>query len=215
MTMDNKNGNNNSIEIDKIDKQTSIFVTPSEVMEYLYCPRFIYFMDVLKISQHEHKRFLVNKGRDIHKLKLVRNKDYIRKKIGAIDKKADVYLSSQKLKMVGVVDEVLFLKDDKAAPLDYKYAFYDNRIYKTHKIQQTLYSLLIEEIFDKKVGKGFLVYVRSKNYLVDFDITEKMKREAINIVNEIFDILNRCYFPRATKTKNKCLDCTYRNLCEK
>ena len=85
MTMNNTNNDLFSSEAKTKNKQSSIFVTPSEVIEYLYCPRFIYFMDVLKIPQHEHKRFLVNKGREIHKLKLVRNKDYIRKKIGAID----------------------------------------------------------------------------------------------------------------------------------
>ncbi|MDP8204433.1 MAG: CRISPR-associated protein Cas4 [Candidatus Tenebribacter mawsonii] len=193
--------------------QTNIFVTPSEVIEYLFCPRFIYFMNVLKIEQHEHKRKLVNKGRDIHALKMVHNKDYLRKKIGAIDKKIDVYLTSKKLKLVGRIDEVLFLENNEAAPLDYKFAFWEDKIYKTLRMQQTLYALLIEENFDKKVEKAFLVYVRSKNHLEEIRISENMKKEAIVIVNEIFDILNQNYFPKATKNKNKCLDCTYRNLC--
>ena len=200
----------------KISSSASFtFVTPSEVIEYLYCPRFIYYMNVLKIEQHEHKRLLVNKGRDIHKLKLIQNKDYLRKKIGAIDKKIDVYLTSKKLKLVGRMDEILFLKNDEAVPLDYKFAFWDNKIYKTLKMQQTLYALLIEENFDKKVEKAFLVYVRSKNHLEEIKITDKMKKEAIMIVNEIFDILNLNYFPKETKTRNKCLDCTYKNLCGK
>ena len=104
------------------------FITPSEVMEYLFCPRFVYYMNTMKIEQHEHRRTLVNKGRDIHKLKMVQNKDYLRKKAGAIDKLTDVYLSSEKLKLVGKVDEVLFLVDGSAAPLDYKYAFWENKI---------------------------------------------------------------------------------------
>ncbi len=192
---------------------TNIFVTPSEVIEYLFCPRFIYYMNVLKIEQHEHKRTLVNKGREIHALKMVQNKEYLRKKVGALDKKLDVYLTSQKMKLVGRIDEVLFMENNEAAPLDYKFAFWENRIYKTHKIQQTLYSLLIEENYDKKVNKAFLVYVRSKNHLEEIPITENMKKEALEIVNEIFDILNINYFPKRTKNKNKCLDCTYRNLC--
>ncbi len=189
------------------------FVTPSEVIEYLYCPRFSYYMNVLKIEQHEHKRILVNKGREIHTLKLVRNKDYIRKRIGAINKKTDVYLSSEKLRLVGRIDEVLFLSDNTAAPLDYKYAFWDNKIYKTHKIQQTLYALLIEEAYNIKVNKAFLVYIRSKNHIQRIDITPQLKNTAKQIVDEIFDILNINYFPNATKDKSKCLDCTYKNLC--
>ncbi|HON97333.1 MAG TPA: hypothetical protein PK222_03655, partial [Bacteroidales bacterium] len=76
------------------------YITPSEVIEYLFCPRFVYYMNVMKVDQHEHRRALVNKGRDIHKLKLVQNKDYLRKKAGAIDKLNDVYLSSENLKLV-------------------------------------------------------------------------------------------------------------------
>ncbi|MCK4664833.1 MAG: CRISPR-associated protein Cas4 [Bacteroidales bacterium] len=192
---------------------TNIFVTPSEVIEYLYCPRFIYYMNILKVEQHEHRRTLVNKGREIHQLKMVRNKEYLRRKIGAIDKKLDVYMTSEKLRLVGRVDEVLFLKNHEAAPLDYKFAFWENRIYKTLKIQQTLYALLIEENFHKKVDKAFLVYVRSKNHLEEINITDNMKKQAIEIINIIFDILNLNYFPKKTKDKNKCLDCTYRNLC--
>jgi len=194
--------------------QQPIFVTPSEVIEYLFCPRFVYYMNVLKIEQHEHKRKLVNKGRDIHVLKLVRNKEYLRKKIGAEDKMLDVYLSSKKYKLVGRVDEVLFLQDGTAAALDYKYAFWENKVYKTHKIQQTLYSILIEENFDKITEKAFLVYVRSRNHIEEIPITKNMKKKALEIVDDIFNILNLNYFPKPSKSKNRCLDCTYRNLCE-
>lgn len=190
-----------------------IFITPSEVIEYLFCPRFIYFMNVLDIEQNEHKRALVNKGRDIHHLKMVQNKEYLRKKIGANEKEIDVYLTSQKINLVGKIDEVLFLENNFAAPLDYKYAFWENRIYKTLKMQQTLYALLIEENFGRKVENAFLIYVRSNNHLEEIKITKSMKSEALDIVNEILDILHINYFPRKTKNKNKCLDCTYRNLC--
>ncbi len=80
-------------------------------------------------------------------------------------------------------------------------------------MQQTLYAILIEDNFDKKVNKAFLVYVRSKNHLEEIRVTENMKQEAIVIVNEIFDILNVNFFPNKTRDKNKCPDCTYRNIC--
>lgn len=192
---------------------TKIFVTPSEVIEYLYCPRFVYYMNVLKIDQNEHKRVLVNKGRDIHVLKMVHNKEYLRQKIGVKEKKIDVYLSSEKLKLVGKMDEVLFLNNGNAAPLDYKFALWENKIYKTLKMQQTLYALLIEENYKITVNNAYLIYIRSKNHLEEIPIRDSMKKEAISIVNEIFDIINLNYYPVKTKTKSKCLDCTYRNLC--
>ena len=191
----------------------SQFITPSHVLHYLFCPRFAYFLYVLNIDQYEKKRYLVNKGRDIHKLKLVQNKEYLRSKIGVEDKLLDVYLSSEKLRLVGRVDEALFLNDGSAAPLDYKFAFWENKIYKTLRIQQTLYALLIEEKFNLPVNKAFLVYVRSKNHLEELPITPAMKDNALEIVNDIFSIVNNGSFPAAASSKRKCEDCTYRNIC--
>ncbi len=189
------------------------FITPSEVIEYMFCPRFVYFMSVLKIEQHEHRRNLVNKGRQIHDLKLVQNKEYLRSKIGVKDKLIDVYLSSETLHLVGKIDEVLFLNDGSAAPLDYKYATWENRIYKTHIMQQSLYALLIEENFGVCVEKAYLVYIRSKNHIEEIAISPLHKDRAKKTLDEISEIINLSLYPKATKTKNRCGDCTYRNLC--
>lgn len=189
------------------------FVTPSEVVEYCYCPRFVYFMNVLKLDQHEHRRFLVNKGRDIHEHKLVTNKDYIRKRIGCIKKELDVYLTSEKLRLVGKVDEVLFFSDLTASPLDYKYAFWDEKLYTTYQIQQTLYALLIEEVYQMEVNQAFLVFVRSKNHLYQFEVNNGLKEKALLIVNEVLSIINDGYYPNVKPNHNKCEDCTYRNIC--
>lgn len=189
------------------------YITPSDVIEYLYCPCFTFYLNVLEIQQHEDKRLLVNKGRDMHHLKMVRNKEYLRKKVGAIDKEIDVYLVSKKLHLVGRVDEVLFLDDSTGAPLDYKYAFWNQKTYKTHSIQQVLYALLIEEIYDIKVRKAFVIFIRSKNKLVELEINNKKKNKAIIICREIFDIIEKNIFPKHTNYKRRCIDCTYKNLC--
>lgn len=189
------------------------FITPSEVMEYLFCPRFVYYMNVLKIKQHEHRRNLVNKGRDLHQLKLVQNKEYLRKSVGAVDKLVDVYLSSESLRLVGRMDEVLFLNDGSAAPLDYKYAYWENKVYKTLKFQQVLYSMLIMENFSVPVKKAFIVYTRTKNHLVEIPINQDLISKAKQILDEVFKIINLAQYPKATTTKRKCEDCTYRNIC--
>lgn len=170
-------------------------------------------MHILKIDQHEHDRALVNKGRDIHLQKMVVNKDYLRKSIGAVDKMIDVYLSSEKLRLVGRIDEVVFLDDHTAAPLDYKYAFWENKVYKTLFTQQVLYSLLIEENFSVNVDRAYIVYVRSKNHLESFPISPAHKSRAKEYLDEILEIINLAVFPKVSSTNSKCCDCTYRNIC--
>lgn len=151
------------------------------------------------------------KGRELHDIKLERNKDYLRKKIGAREKWIDQYLTNDHMR--GKVDEVLLLEDDTMAPLDYKYAEYKDKIYETYKQQLVCYAILIEQNFGKKVNRGFLVYVRSKNKLVEVEITESQKQEVRESIDAIQDILEKNHFPRATKYKKRCLNCTYRNIC--
>lgn len=190
-----------------------ISLTPSHIIEYLYCPRYTYFEYVLRIPQYEEKYYKVNKGREVHNEKLERNKDYLRKKIGAVKKWQDQYLTRESLR--GQVDEVLELKDSSLAPLDYKFAIWNEKVYDTYKQQLYCYAWLIEHNFNKEVNKGFLVYTRSKNYLVEIEIKKEFKEIVSQSILEMQEIINGNHFPKATKHKRRCLNCTYRNVCIK
>ena len=188
-------------------------ITVSDVLEYLFCPRFIYFMYCLLIPQHEEKRFKVNKGRQVHERKEKLDKSYLRKKLGVVRKEVSVYLSSEKYPVRGIVDEVLFLEDGTAAPLDYKFAEYKNKVFKTYRYQLALYALLIQEIYDITVKKGFICYVRSNNYVKEVSLSERDFENAIKVVDEILEIIQNCNHPKKPKGLSKCIDCCYRNIC--
>jgi CRISPR-associated exonuclease Cas4 len=188
-------------------------VTPSHIIEYLYCPRFTYYEYVLCIPQYEERHYKVEKGREVHDSKLEQNKDYLRKRIGVVEKYTDQYLTNELLR--GTIDEVLLLNDGSMAPLDYKFAKFEDRIYETYQTQLECYAELIEENFHKDVNKGFLVYTRSSNKLVEVEITKSSKVDIRRICQEVNDIILQNYFPKATKYKQRCIGCTYRNICVK
>jgi CRISPR-associated exonuclease Cas4 len=189
-------------------------ITVSDVVEYMYCPRFIYFERVLCIPQHEEKREKVLIGRHIHELKEKINKNYIRKSINAKAKFLNVYLSSKKYRIVGIVDEVLELDDGSYAPLDYKFAEYKSRLFKTHKYQSILYGLLIKENFGVDVNRGYVVYVRSGNLVKEIKFKQKDFDEAVEFIDLIFRIIENEEFPLNIRVnKRKCIDCCYRNIC--
>ena len=188
-------------------------VTPSHIIEYLYCPRFTYFEYVLCIPQYEERHYKVERGRQVHDQKLERNKDYLRKRIGAVEKYPDQYLTNDLLR--GKIDEVLLLNNGTMAPLDYKFAKFEDKIYSTYRTQLECYAVLIEGNFQKKVEKGFLVYTRSANKLVEVDIDEKAKSGIRRVCKEVNDVIANNLFPKATKYKQRCIGCTYRNICIK
>ena len=120
-----------------MNSESSPMLTPTEVLEYVWCPRFIWFINVQHIPQHEDKRYKVLKGREIHARRETDNKAYLRRKLGVVDKQIAVYLASPQLRLRGIVDEVLWLKDGTIAPLDYKYTKVNEseKVFKTHQIQ--------------------------------------------------------------------------------
>ncbi|HPS31101.1 MAG TPA: CRISPR-associated protein Cas4 [bacterium] len=191
----------------------ALLITPSEIIEYVFCPRFTYFMFVLDIQQHEEKRYKVQIGREIHEEKAQINKDYLRKKIGVTAKEQEVYLSSDALHLKGIVDEVLTLENGTMAPLDYKFAEYSDYMFSTHKYQSLCYALLIEANYGKPVEQGFIVYTRSNNKLVEIEFKESDREELKNIIREMVLIIQKGFYPKKTKSTARCGDCTYRNIC--
>lgn len=188
-------------------------ITPSDIIQYLYCPRYIYFERVLHISRQEETYSKVLRGRELHNDRLEQNKEYLRKRIGAVEKYQAQYLTNELLR--GEVDEVLLLEDGTMSPLDYKFAEYDDIVYDTYKTQLFCYAWLIEENFKREVRRGFLVYTRSKNKLVEVPISPEDKQRVKAAAESIRRITEENIFPAATKVKKRCVECTYRNICVK
>jgi CRISPR-associated exonuclease Cas4 len=186
-------------------------LTPSHIIQHLYCPRFTYFEHVLRVPQFEEKNYKVIRGRNLHDEKLEQNKNYLRKRLGVVARHDDQYLTNELLR--GRVDEVLELADGTMAPLDYKFAEYDEVVYSTYKTQIFCYAWLIEDNFQKSVTRGYLVYTRSQNKVVEVPVAEEDKETVKRAAREILQVIDSNMFPKATRYKERCVHCTYRNIC--
>jgi CRISPR-associated exonuclease Cas4 len=188
-------------------------LTVTHVLEHLYCPRFTYFEHVLGVPERQEKRLLVQKGRQVHEERRRVNPNYLRKKLGVVERQFDVPMASPSLGVRGTVDEVLTLADGSMAPFDYKFAEYHDRVYHNLKVQSVVYGLLIREAFQRPVHRGFLCYIRSKHKVVTLEFTDADFAEAEDTLREILDVIQTGRFPEATRWKARCRDCCYRNIC--
>jgi len=191
------------------------YLTPTHLLEYLYCPRFTYFEHVLGIPEHQGKRFKVRKGRTVHEERKRINPGYLRRKLGVVRREHDVELNSMRLHLRGKVDEVLWLDDGTMAPFDYKYAENKARVYRNQTIQAALYSILIREVYDSEVRRAFLCYTRSKYEVVTVPVTAELMDDALREVHNCVTVIQEGVFPAATRSSARCPDCCYRNLCIK
>mgnify|MGYP000058138596 CR=1 FL=1 len=195
------------------DTERTPMLTPSEVLEHIYCPRFTWFMNVQHIPQHEDTRYKVLKGRDVHRRRATENRDYLRKRIGAVKREIEVYLASPSLRLRGIVDEVLWLKDGTMAPLDYKYTEPRDQVFKTHETQLLLYAMLIEAVYQQPVQRGYVAYVRGGQRLEEVLVTDAAKADVVAVVDQIFAILRTGRLPARARSKRHCEDCCYKNIC--
>ena len=193
--------------------ESETIITISDVLEFLFCPRFTYFMHCLDIPQHEEMRYKVLKGRDVHEIRRPTNIDYVRKKIDCMRKERQVFIAAKKHHIKGIVDEVLFLGDGTAAPLEFKFAEYKDRIFKTYKYQLVLQAMMIAENYDVEVNRGYICYTRSNNLVKQIDFKKRDFDKAVEIIMDILEIIEKGFYPERTKDKMKCVDCCYRNIC--
>ena len=149
-------------------------ITISDVLEYLFCPRFIYFMHCLAIPQHEEMRFKVLRGREVHEKKRTVNPHYLRKKIGVVRREHNVFLASKEHCIKGIVDEVLFLDDGTAAPFEYKFAEFKGKIFRTYRNQLALHAMMIQEQFKVEVTRGFICFVRTRDHVEEWHFQRRI-----------------------------------------
>ncbi len=197
-----------------MDTETTVIITPSEVIEHLFCPRFTYFMNCLNIPQHEEQRYKVLKGRELHERREKENREYLRKKIGCVEKEVSVYVASPKIKVRGIIDEILTFADGSMSPLDYKYTEYKDYLFETHKVQSVLYAMLLKETYNKPVNKGYIYYAKDSSGLKEIIYKESDFIYAKAVIDEIFDVMLKGYYPKKTSWQNRCIDCCYRNICK-
>ena len=64
-------------------------------------------------------------------------------------------------------------------------------------------------------NRGFIVYTRSRNKLIEVPITELMYSELDGIIRDLLDVVQKGMYPKPTKYRARCGDSCYRNICEK
>ena len=101
----------------------------------------------------------------------------------------------------------------RSAPLDYKFAKYTSKTYSTYAVQITLYSMLMEELYQQPVTDGYIVYVRGSTTIKNVPITPQLRQKSVRAVESVLQIIETEHFPHTTPNHKKCGDCTYRNIC--
>lgn len=188
-----------------------LFLTATDLMNYLYDPRIIYFVHVLKIPQATTAKELEGRRKyDEFKRKSSRNK--IIKELPYLPKIYNIYLASGKYNFATKVDCIAINKEkNEAYPIQVKYSTKPKALYRSQKFQVIMEAMLIGERLGYKVPFGFIKFLKTDDF-VKVEITDSLKQELLQIFSEIEDIIKNEKLPKATPDKKKKIDNCYRNI---
>jgi CRISPR-associated exonuclease Cas4 len=181
----------------------------SDLKQYLYCPRVVYFQYVLPVDHSV--TYKMEKGKVAQEEIEVLEARRKLKKYGLKEGKRvfNPWLSSRKHGLTGKLD-LLIETDDGLFPVDFKYT--RGQPYQNHVYQLGGYGLLLEEYSAKPARKGFVYLIPQKDAVV-FDLTEELREECVATLDRIKEMIREERFPAPPAQRGKCLDCEYQNYC--
>ena len=186
-----------------------IEVKAVDVRQFVYCPRIIYFIYVMPVQKAA--TFKMTHGKNAEKTASRFTDKTFLKRFG-IDATSWEYhklIRSKRLGLTGRPD-LLIKTPESVCPADFK--FTEGGLRKNHICQITAYSLILEDIYDVSVDKGF-VYMLSSRMISRVDIRPELKKDVLSMLDSIRSIICGEKMPDKPAKASKCRDCEYSSYC--
>lgn len=193
-----------------------------EVIDYIYCPRIIYYEKTIKISGNKMKAFkeeekkrlegkgMINRRWIWDRLKL--RKQSINNLEQWNNKEFSKELYSQKYHFHGKLDEILYLEEGTIVPLYYHNSKYTAREDNQYKNLMTLFFMLIEENYNINSQKGYILFLNGHS-LKKIECTTKDFESMKQYINETLNLIETEKYPLEAEGGTKCRDCYYKKIC--
>ncbi len=184
----------------------------SDITQYFYCPRKVYFMKTLGIKIKAKPK--MDMGKEEHDKEHRRVKE--RKTVYGFSEEDvaqvihDLAVEDINLGLYGMVDTTIILKSGEVVPVDVKYSDAENvRI--NWKKQLTAYALLLESRSRTIVKRGF-IYFPSRHKQIKIDIPDEAKTVLKQDIQKIKELINNEKMPNVSKGK-QCSYCEMKKFC--
>ena len=179
--------------------------------QYVFCPRIPFF--ILMREQRYVKPLWVQQGEYSHVRELFLSKrrslDHFGIK-GRFDWISNYSLSSRQLQLYGICDAVIQNRTNKEMfPIEIKHTIY---LGKNAKIQLCAYMLVLSEMHQQEISKGFLVSSITRK-VIPVQVTTEDKNRVLYIRNQIIQDCIRGRLPATSASEAQCSQCEYLNFC--
>ncbi len=180
--------------------QKPSYIPVSLLAELAYCPRNFYYRAVEFV---EDTNYYMEKGR----IEEEKRKKRMHIKRAGYNEHRFLYLSSDNLKITGVIDAVR--DTGEIFPVEYKTG--ELRDSFPHDVQVCASAMLLEEALNIKIKKGVIFYSTSgrKREVI---LTEELREKVKELIYKAFEIIEEEIIPPPLYS-DKCNGCSLYNLC--
>lgn len=184
-------------------------LTVSDVKQYVYCPRIVYFTACRQLRRPVTYKMI--EGQLGHED--VETKEHRRSlRAYGIDngeRRFATRLRSERLGLSGVLDMII-ITPTEAVPVEFKNTSAPPGL--NHKYQLTAYALLAEERWGKPIRRGF-VYLIPEKQAVEIEITPSMRSFVMQVLENVRAMVVSERLPEPTRRVGRCVDCEFKNYC--
>ena len=193
-----------------------------EVIDYIYCPRIIYYEKTLKISESKMEAFKEEEKKRLEE-KGMRNRRWVwdrlklrKQSINNLEqwtnKEFSKELYSQKYHFHGKLDEILYLDEGTIVPLYYHNSKYTAREDEQYKNLMTLFFMLIEENYETECQKGYMLFLKDSS-LKKIECTDRDFENIKQYIAKTLELIETEKYPLEAEGGTKCRDCYYKKIC--
>lgn len=184
------------------------YISVVDVRDYVYCPRVIFFKNVLHLKERVTEAMLY--GKESHEEPPIAP---LAPKLRPAKIIKGIELISHRLKLRGKVDMIIITKHGEYVPVEVKWSEANRDVPKRqHKAQIVAYAILIEENFNTTVKRGLIYYSRSKRFL-ETSLTSRDKWQVEKYIKQIYQIIKSEEIPYTRQDLKHCQDCGYKHYC--
>jgi len=196
----------------------------SDLKQYIYCPRIIYYYYVLPIPRRVTRKMEYGKLEHVEITRLEKRRRL--KAYGLLEgeRKFQVHLESSRLGLHGLLDMMITTAGGQVYPVEFKYSPSKKGLHVIEfkyspskkglhvKYQLAAYAMLLEESLRKPVRYGFLYLIPSKS-VMPMEITSSMRDYVKKALTAIRNIISGERVPVYTRSKSRCVNCEFKNYC--
>lgn len=196
-------------DIATVSPKAKEILNVSDIRQYVYCPRIIYFNYVVPVPRHV--TFKMQKGQTVHAdfSAVEKRRTLAKYRLEEGTREFRVPLKSEKLGLIGNLD-MLISGENGLYPVEFKSTFGSIGIH--HKYQLVAYTMMVEEIRRRPVREGF-VYLIPQKRIEKIVLDEGVRFYTKKLCTGIRNVITGGVFPQGTRRKGRCRDCEFRNYC--